>query len=91
VTVALTWRGPVANTELNALHAEGFGHSLLGEDWEGQLARHSLGWVAARDADRLVGFGNVAGDGALMPSCWTRSSRSTTDGAASGRLSCRAR
>jgi GNAT superfamily N-acetyltransferase len=63
VTVELTWRGPVANSELNALHAEGFGHSLLDEDWEGQLARHSLGWVVARDADRLVGFVNVAWDG----------------------------
>jgi GNAT superfamily N-acetyltransferase len=63
VSVALAWRGPVANTELNALHAEGFGHSLLDEDWEGQLARHSLGWVVARDADRLVGFVNVAWDG----------------------------
>jgi GNAT superfamily N-acetyltransferase len=63
VTVALTWRGPIAKTELNALHAEGFGHSLLDEDWEDQLARHSLGWVAARDADRLVGFVNVAWDG----------------------------
>jgi GNAT superfamily N-acetyltransferase len=63
VSVALAWRGPIANTELNALHAEGFGHSLLDEDWEGQLARHSLGWVVARDADRLVGFVNVAWDG----------------------------
>ena len=63
MTVELTWRGPVANAELNALHAEGFGHSLLDEDWEGQLARHSLGWVVARDADRLVGFVNVAWDG----------------------------
>jgi GNAT superfamily N-acetyltransferase len=63
VTVELTWRGPVANAELNALHAEGFGHSLRGEDWEDQLARHSLGWVVARDGDRLVGFVNVAWDG----------------------------
>lgn len=53
----------MANAELNALHAEGFGHSLLDEDWEGQLARHSLGWVVARDADRLVGFVNLAWDG----------------------------
>jgi GNAT superfamily N-acetyltransferase len=63
VGVALTWRGPVANVELNALHAEGFGHSLLDEDWEDQLARHSLGWVVAREADRLVGFVNVAWNG----------------------------
>lgn len=63
MSVELTWRGFVANTELNALHAEGFGGSLLDEDWERQLSRHSLGWVVARDADRLVGFVNVAWDG----------------------------
>jgi ribosomal protein S18 acetylase RimI-like enzyme len=63
VTVVLTWRGPVANAELNALHAEGFGHSLREEDWEDQLARHSLGWVVARNGDGLVGFVNVAWDG----------------------------
>jgi GNAT superfamily N-acetyltransferase len=64
VTVELAWRGPVTNAELNALHAEGFGHPLLDEDWEDQLARHSLGWVVARGGDRLlVGFVNVAWDG----------------------------
>jgi GNAT superfamily N-acetyltransferase len=63
VTVALAWRGRVANAELNALHSEGSGHSLLDVDWEDQLARHSLGWVVARDGDRLVGFVNVAWDG----------------------------
>jgi GNAT superfamily N-acetyltransferase len=63
VTVALTWRGRVANGELNALHGEGFGHPALDHDWEGQLARHSLGWVVARDSERLVGFVNVAWDG----------------------------
>ena len=63
MNVTLTWRGSVANTELNALHGEGFGGSLHDEDWERQLARHSLGWVVARDADRLVGFVNVAWDG----------------------------
>lgn len=63
MTIALAWRGRVTNDELNALHSEGFGHSLLNVDWEARLARHSLGWVVARDADRLVGFVNVAWDG----------------------------
>lgn len=63
MSVELAWRGSVANAELNALHAEGFCHSLLDEDWEGQLARHSLGWVVARDGDPLVGFVNVVWDG----------------------------
>ena len=43
------WRGTVRNAELNALHAEGFGHRVLDDDWESQLSRHSLGWVCARD------------------------------------------
>ena len=63
MTIALAWRGRVTNYELNALHSEGFGHSLLNVDWGDRLARHSLGWVVARDADRLVGFVNVAWDG----------------------------
>ena len=63
MTVALTWRGQVASAELNALHAEGFDHAPSDDDWEGQLASHSLGWVVARDEDRLVGFVNVAWDG----------------------------
>jgi hypothetical protein len=44
------WRGPVRNPEMNALHAEGFGHELLDDDWEAQTAGHSLGWVCARAA-----------------------------------------
>ena len=65
MTVALAWRGRVGNAELNALHAEGFAHSLLDVDWEGRLARHSLGWAVARDQGRLVGFVNVAWDGGV--------------------------
>ena len=30
-----------------------------------QVERHSLGWVTARDGDLLVGFVNVAWDGAI--------------------------
>jgi GNAT superfamily N-acetyltransferase len=59
------WRGPFANAELNALHAEGFGHRLLDDDWESQVSRHSLGWVSAREGGHLVGFVNVAWDGGV--------------------------
>ncbi|HEU0195122.1 MAG TPA: GNAT family N-acetyltransferase [Gaiellales bacterium] len=62
---AYEWRGSFTNAELNALHAEGFAHDLLDDDWRGQVERHSLGWVCARDpkGGRLVGFVNVAWDG----------------------------
>jgi len=52
--ISYRWRGPVHNAELNALHAEGFGHPLLDDDWEAQIAGHSLGWVCARDDGALV-------------------------------------
>ena len=59
------WRGPFDNAEVNALHAEAFGHPLLDDDWRGQVERHSLGWVCARDSGELVGWVNVAWDGAI--------------------------
>ena len=62
------WRGEFTNAEINALHAEGFGHPVLDDDdWWGQVNRHSLGWVCARGSpgDELVGFVNVAWDGAI--------------------------
>jgi GNAT superfamily N-acetyltransferase len=61
--ISYEWRGPVTNDELNALHAEAFGHEVLDEDWRGQLTRHSVGWVCARDSGALAGFVNVPGDG----------------------------
>ena len=60
-----SWRGSFTNAELNGLHAEGFGHPLLGDDWEGRVSRHSLGWVCAREDGQLVGFVNVAWDGGV--------------------------
>ena len=57
------WRGPFESTEVEALHAEGFGHAIATFDWRGQVERHSLGWVVARDGLELVGFVNVAWDG----------------------------
>lgn len=59
------WRGDFDNAELNALHAEAFNHGVLEDDWKGQVHEHSLGWVCARDGAELVGFVNVAWDGAV--------------------------
>jgi GNAT superfamily N-acetyltransferase len=64
MAIAYAWRGAFDNDELNALHAEGFGHRVLEDDWRLQVERHSLGWVCARDGHRLVGFVNVPWDGA---------------------------
>lgn len=65
--MALTyeWRGDFDNAEVNALHAEGFDHRPLDDDWKTQVLEHSLGWVCARESDELVGFVNVAWDGAI--------------------------
>jgi GNAT superfamily N-acetyltransferase len=63
--ISYSWRGPVGNRELNELHAAGFGHAVLEDDWAGQLSRHSLGWVCARDDGALAGFVNVAWDGGV--------------------------
>jgi GNAT superfamily N-acetyltransferase len=63
--VTYEWRGASTNEEVNALHAEAFEHRLLEDDWDGQLRRHSLGWVGARDAAGLVGFANVPWDGGI--------------------------
>lgn len=61
--ITYRWRGAFENEEGNALHAEGFGHPPLTDDWRGQVERHSLGWVCARDGNDLVGFVNVPWDG----------------------------
>jgi GNAT superfamily N-acetyltransferase len=65
VTITYEWRGAFDNAALNALHAEGFGHRVLADDWWGQVNRHSLGWVCAWDGDDLVGFVNLPWDGAV--------------------------
>lgn len=61
--VRTEWRGRIADDELNALHAEAFGHEVEDADWVARLERFSVGWVVARDESGLVGFVNVAGDG----------------------------
>jgi len=59
------WRGEIDDVEVEALHSEGFGHAPLPHPaWRATLERHSLGWVCARDHGGLVGFVNVAWDGA---------------------------
>jgi len=59
------WRGTFTDADVNALHAEGFGHPELDIEWRDQVERHSLGWVCAYEGDRLVGFVNVAWDGGV--------------------------
>jgi GNAT superfamily N-acetyltransferase len=62
----ITWRGEFSSDEANRLHAEAFGTRLFTVsewNWRGLAAEHSLGWVTARDGDRLVGFVNVLWDG----------------------------
>jgi len=61
--VEYQWKGRFDNAEVNALHAEGFDHPVLADDWWSQLTRHSLGWACARDHGELMGFVNVAWDG----------------------------
>ena len=66
MSVRFQWRGVFANDEINELHAAAFTtrvYSAAEWNWVDLTARHSLGWVVARDAERLVGFVNVIGDG----------------------------
>lgn len=64
--VNFEWRGVFANDEINALHAAAFETRVFTAaewNWVELTARHSLGWVVARDGERLVGFVNVVWDG----------------------------
>ena len=66
--VEIGWRGEFTNEETNRLHAQAFGGRIYDAaewDWEAQLRRHSLGWVAARAGTELVGFVNVVWDGSV--------------------------
>ncbi|MFM2073679.1 MAG: hypothetical protein RLZZ623_3943 [Actinomycetota bacterium] len=66
MTITYHWRGAFSNGEINALHAEAFGTRVFDEsewNWVELTARHSLGWVVARDGDALIGFVNVVWDG----------------------------
>ena len=63
MTVEYEWRGAFGNDESNVLHAEAFETRIFDDDWVSLTAEHSLGWVTARDEQRLVGFVNVIWDG----------------------------
>jgi GNAT superfamily N-acetyltransferase len=63
--IVYEWRGSFDNAELNALHADAFGHAVLDDDWNGHVHGHSLGWVCARKGGEVVGFVNVAWDGGV--------------------------
>ena len=57
------WRGPVTDAEMVALVRAHGGRPVAG--WWDQVRPHSLGWVTARRSDdALIGFVNVAWDGA---------------------------
>ena len=85
MNVTYHWRGDFENAEVNALHAEGFGHRVVDDDRRGQVERQSLGWVCARDGDELVGFVNVPWDGGVRThSSSTRWSAPAPAGRASG-------
>jgi ribosomal protein S18 acetylase RimI-like enzyme len=62
-SVTYAWRGALEDSALEALHARAFGHEERPRSWSDQLHAHSLGWVTATRAGRLVGFVNVAWDG----------------------------
>ena len=63
VTPVFEWRAAFASADVEALHAAGFGHPPTETDWWARVRAHSVGWVCARRAGRLVGFVNVAWDG----------------------------
>jgi GNAT superfamily N-acetyltransferase len=59
----IQWRAPVSDEELVQLTRSHGGQPQAG--WWDRAREHSLGWVTARDDDdELVGFVNVAWDGA---------------------------
>lgn len=83
--VLYRWRGAFTNDEVNALHADAFGHRLYGEeewDWERLCRDHSLGWVTARRDGGLVGFVNVVWDGLVH--AWLQDTMVASDARRSG-------
>ena len=62
--IEYAWRGLFDSAEVESLHAECFERTPSDWDWAGQVEKHSLGWVCARDDGTLVGWVNIAWDGA---------------------------
>lgn len=89
MTVALTWRGAVANEELNALHAGGFGHpSSMMTGKANSLATASGGWWLVM-ASISWGSSTWRGMAVSMLVYLTRLSRCPTAAAVLGGLSCK--
>ena len=67
MAIRYEWRGAFRNAEVVTLHAEAFEYTAGSDsvDVWARVSRHSLGWVCARDGESLVGFVNVAWDGAV--------------------------
>ena len=68
MSVELQVRFPVDDAELSALHHRAFGPDQPETDaairpWAERLERHSLTWVGAFSAGRLIGFVHVVWDG----------------------------
>ena len=66
MSLTFEWRGAFTNREVNELHAAAFETRVFSDDewnWVQLTAERSLGWVVARDGDRLAGFVNVIWDG----------------------------
>lgn len=61
--IEVGWREDFDSRDVEALHAEAFGHKVTAYDWFAQVQQHSLGWAVARHDDAVVGFMNVAWDG----------------------------
>lgn len=60
--IGYRWRDPIADEEMVDLVVSHGGNATPG--WWSRVKWHSLGWVSARDPERLlVGFVNVAWDG----------------------------
>lgn len=59
--VTYTWRGAITDDEMVELVESHGGNPASG--WWDRVRQHSLGWVAARSDEQLVGFVNVAWDG----------------------------
>ncbi|ATY12402.1 N-acetyltransferase [Amycolatopsis sp. AA4] len=57
-----SWRADLTDAQLVALTEAHGGNAEPG--WWDRAKRHSLGWVSAHEGDVLVGFANLAWDGA---------------------------
>jgi ribosomal protein S18 acetylase RimI-like enzyme len=64
VDIRYRWRGEIDSVALEALHGVCFDHDPVPYDWAAQLEGHSLGWVTAVESGELIGFVNLAWDGA---------------------------